>query len=156
MTSEKRKTFPLSPFPFRGFTLIEILVVIAVIGILIALSAVAYQAIRKSSRDTKRRADLQDIRSALELYRTDCRAYPPSLGSSLVGSGAFCGGNTYMQQVPADPIPSSYSYQYRLVGLGYNLCAYLENGSVSVDCNGDSSANDFCGNSLCNFMVSSP
>lgn len=139
----------------RGFTLIEILVVIAVIGILIALSAVAYQAIRKSSRDTKRRADLQDIRSALELYRTDCRAYPPSLGSSLVGSGV-CGGNVYLQQVPADPTPSSYSYQYRLISAGYNLCAYLENGPVGVDCNGDGNANDFCGNSPCNYMVSSP
>lgn len=138
----------------RGFTLIELLVVITLIGILMAIALVSYQGTRKTARDGKRKADLEQIRSALEIYRADCGQYTVSLnfGGSLTGSGV-CAGNTYMALVPQDPLYSTYQYRYARGTLNsYNLCAYLEGGSGSVSgCGGN------CyGGIACNYQVTQP
>lgn len=157
---------------FSGFTLIELLVVISIIGILIALSAVAFQSSRASARDAKRKADLETIRSALEMYKTDCGSYPLSAyldyftrlsGGAFVGpSGLRCEGNTYLSSTPRDPLPEQFMYRYfRSGGSGtpfsYVLCAHLENGGTTIPA-GCSSA---CvaagtGGAGCNYSVSSP
>ena len=54
-----------------GFTLVELLVVIAIIVILISVSLVGLTGSRETARDAKRKADLEAIRSALELYKSD-------------------------------------------------------------------------------------
>ena len=73
----------------RGFTLIELLIVIAIIGIILAISAFGLTGARESSRDAKRKADLETIRGGLELYKSDCNSYPatlPSPGNPLIGT----------------------------------------------------------------------
>ncbi|MCK4588676.1 prepilin-type N-terminal cleavage/methylation domain-containing protein, partial [Candidatus Woesebacteria bacterium] len=60
----------------KGFTLIELLVVISIIGILLALSIFGLQGARKSARDSKRKADIELIRSGIEIYKADCNVYP--------------------------------------------------------------------------------
>jgi prepilin-type N-terminal cleavage/methylation domain-containing protein len=142
-----RKIFTVDP----GFTLIELLVVISIIGILIGLSIFGLQGARQSSRDAKRKADLELIRSGLEIYKADCGAYPSSLsfGSSLVG-GLTC-PNTYISSVPQDPQFPVRNYYYSPDGKGgYVLCAALESGSGSVSGCGGS-----CGQT-CNYQVTSP
>ena len=73
-----------------GFTLIELLVVISIMGILLALSVFGMQDARRASRDGKRKADIEQIRSALEMYKADCGKYPLTAGvvpgSPLTGS----------------------------------------------------------------------
>lgn len=135
----------------RGFTLIELLVVISIIGILIALSGVAFQSARQSARDAVRKTDLADVRSALEVYRTDCGTYPATLtfGAQLVGAESSCSGNVYHSKLPQDPISASYSYKYTLAGSTYTLCARLETGSGDAGCGS-------CGDAVCNYKVTSP
>lgn len=103
-----------------GFTLIEVLVVATIIGILTSIGFVSYQSTQKSSRDGKRKADLEQVRGALEIYRSDNNAYPAGL-STLTPN--------YIQPLPTDP--KGYSYYYnRLTTTTYNLCAYLEGGGT--------------------------
>ena len=71
----------------KGFTLIELLVVISILGVLLALSVFGMQGARQSSRDGRRKADLEQIRSGLEMYRADCNAYPTTLVTTLKGTG---------------------------------------------------------------------
>ncbi len=129
----------------NGFTLIEILVAMTIVAILMAISLVSLTGARKVARDGKRKADLEQIRSALEIYRSDCKTYPSSLtfgaGSSLVGAEADCSGNTYLDEVPNDPMTSSYTYTYnRISDNSYALCSYLEadqdTSYTNSECNG--------------------
>lgn len=143
----------------KGFTLIELMVAITIIGILITISATAYQGANRSSRDAERKSDLEDIRSALEIYRSDCSTYPADGSvapeSPLTGN---CAGsvNTYMSKVPQDPLYGSrgYIYKYQLTSSTYRLCAYLENGSGAVASCGTCGGNPDIVN--CNYSVANP
>jgi len=140
----------------KAFTLIEILVVIAIIGILIGLSLFGLTGARESSRDAKRKADLELIRGAIETYRSDCSTYPLALTSPLVGTtvppSACSTTNVYISALPVDPI-TDYSYRYFSDGIFYEICAYLETSKAStVTCGGAST----CGPKPCNYKVTNP
>ena len=142
----------------RAFTLIELLVVISITGILLGLSVIGLQSARQSSRDAKRKSDLELIRSGLEIYKADCDSYPVTLssGNPLKGSNATASclsTNTYISLVPTDPNSSTNSYSYKSDGVTYTLCAALEQApsptmAPSPTCN-SCTAN-------CNYRVTNP
>lgn len=144
----------------RGFTLIELLVVISIISVLSGLLLVALGGVRAGGRDTRRRGDLEQVRSGLELFRSDCGKYPASLtfGGSLVGDAstpACAAANTYISATPQDPQPVIYSYYYSGSTNSYSLCAYLEttgagaaSGCGSNQCGG--------GTVECNYKITNP
>lgn len=142
---------------WQGFTLVELMVVISIIAILTGMLLVAYQGTRATARDGKRKADLEQIRIALQMYHADCGSYPLvseiSFGGALT-STCLVTPVTYMSQLPTDPNPS-YSYRYE-VGAGrntYQLCTRLETGGASpclTACTGD------CGIEACNYFTCQP
>lgn len=139
----------------KGFTLIELIVTMAIMAILVSVAIFAMRGAQVSSRDARRKADLEQIRSALELYRSDCRRYPESLGTSLQGGGtpASCTG-TYMQTIPQDlgAPNTTYSYVVPSDGSSYKICAALEETPTSTfDTSGCN-----CGSISCNYSVTSP
>lgn len=141
----------------KAFTLIELLVVISIIGVLTAVSIFGLSGARESSRDARRKSDLELIKAGLELYRADCNVYPSSLtaGANLVGTGtptACAVSNVYITGVPSDPIPASRAYVYRTVGNGYEICTALEQTTGTVSCGGVST----CGSVSCNYKVTNP
>jgi len=106
-----------------GFTLIELLIVLAIIGVLSALIMVSFVGVRQRGRDAQRKANIRQIQSALELYRTDQSNYPanlPACGSPLVDPGS--GTTVYMPKIPCDPSSGS-SYQYQGTSTTYTLVA---------------------------------
>lgn len=111
-----------------GFTLIELLIVITIIGILSSLMVVNYIGVRARARDAQRKADLRQIQSALELYRSDAGNYPAAL--LACGSQLAFNGTVYMNKIPCDPTnnaPLIYVYKSALGGTAYTLGACLEN-----------------------------
>ena len=94
----------------RGFTLIEVLVVVAIGGILTAILIANYNDARKNSRDKIRKSDLKTIQLSLELYKAQTSSYPAAL-SSLAP--------TYLPQVPSDP--GGVSYIYTTDGASYKV-----------------------------------
>lgn len=141
----------------RGFTLIELLVVITIVGILIGLSVFGLQGSRESSRDARRKADLELIRSGIEIYKSDCLAYPiatytTNWPSSIVGDGSptSCAvANVYLAP-PTDPSSLERNYYYTSDGTTYTLCASLEQGGGGVPAG--------CGSCTvaCNYKVTNP
>ena len=113
----------------KGFTLIELLVVIMILGVLAALISGNFFTSLKKGRDAKRKADLEQITRALEMYYEDNKAYPDavSFGEQLCHPGAGgCDTKIYMQKLPNDPI-SGKNYEYNLTSGSYRLYACLEN-----------------------------
>lgn len=156
----------------KGFTLIEILITLSIIGLLATISIFGIAGARESARDAKRKADLQNIRSAFELYYSDCGQYPPPVSSKVptsITSGSYTSPparpvscpsnvspsvqNVYLTDVPNDPL-GNVSYDYLRPSLSsYVLCAHLEGGETTADsaCSGLT-----CANGVCNFSVSGP
>lgn len=103
----------------KGFTLLELLVVISIIGILLALGVVAFTTAQRKGRDAKRRADIKALQDGFEQY------YAENSGSyvDVCGAGTeyFPGGQ------PDDPMPD-WSYICTTNATGYIVCAQLETG----------------------------
>jgi general secretion pathway protein G len=83
----------------EGFTLVELLVVISLIGILAAMALVNYRNGVLRSQEAVLRTDLFRMRDAIDQYYADKGKYPSSL-DSLVSDG-------YLRSVPEDPITKS-------------------------------------------------
>lgn len=71
----------------RGFTIVELLIVIVVIGILAAIVIVAFNGIQNRANDTAIRSDLTNLAKKLELYKAENSLYPT--GGSQISSLQF-------------------------------------------------------------------
>ena len=83
----------------RGFTLIELMVVIAIMIILLSLAMPRYQKSILHAQETALREDLHTLRSVIDQYTLDKQKAPQSL-QDLVDAG-------YLKQLPVDPFTKS-------------------------------------------------
>lgn len=142
----------------KGFTLIELLVVVAIIGLLSSVVLASLNGARMKARDTKRMADLSQIRTALEMYFNDYGYYPQSdCGWDCNGyRTSYSSGSwnalaadlkPYIGTLSVDSINSAcppwttgcYSYAYGNVGrttypAQYDLTAQLEDTGSPYRC----------------------
>lgn len=120
------------------------MVVIAIISILVTVGIVSYQKTLQLSRDSRRKADLEQIRQALETYRSENDTYPSTL-SALTPD--------YISSLPTDPKGGSYIYQPGTSPItSYYLCTYLETSSGTTSCTNTCGPNG----ESCNYQVTNP
>jgi type II secretory pathway pseudopilin PulG len=107
-----------------GFTMIELLVVTTIIIVITAIGLVSYTAANRNARNGKRKADLEMVRQALVLYRTDNGSYP----SGSVFNTMMTTINDYTSATTVtDPKNEGvYVYAYTSDGIVFTLTAYLE------------------------------
>ncbi len=86
----------------EGFSLVEILVVIAIIGILATFSSIALNGSRVRARDAQRVAYINQIKTAVELYYSKNSLYPTLITG---GQPLSLNGVKYLDPVPANPTP---------------------------------------------------
>ena len=135
------------PNTSRGFTIIELLVVIVVVGVLAAITLVSFNGIQAKARDSQRLQDVKSIVKALELYKTQNGRYPDEVGT--VGAGGWeissdgtnatnflslLATSSTASKIPVDPkntAPSgldpgnaspNFTYFYHLYGAGASGC----------------------------------
>lgn len=70
-----------------GFTIVELLIVIVVIGILAAITIVSYNGIQGRAQDSRRVSDVTNLRDALELYKIQNNAFPAVTSANTDSSG---------------------------------------------------------------------
>ncbi len=108
-----------------GFTLIELLVVTTIIIILTTIGIVSYRAASMKSRDAKRKTDLETVRQALVLYRSDEGSYPSGNFTAIVGLLNSAG---YLSDdISKFQNPSGNPYVYTPTASGFELTVTLEN-----------------------------
>lgn len=129
----------------KGFTLVELLVVISIIALLSTLAIVALNSARQKSRDAKRVADIKQIQTGLEMYLdgTTTKIYPVAASAIALGAASYACLNQasgfttvnctspIMSYVPADPGSNSYSYT-SASGATYSIVFTLEGASGSL------------------------
>jgi prepilin-type N-terminal cleavage/methylation domain-containing protein len=136
-----------------GFSLIELLVAIAVIATIIGLALPNFLGARARARDARRKAELNQLKTALQLYYNDYKIYPPAANGPgkvnyVAGCGAdgdtlcpaacsvdFAAGGTgcdtvYMTKFPAELGSIMFYYQTNS-GADFCLKGSLENASDS-------------------------
>lgn len=72
----------------RGFTIVELLIVVVVIAILAAITIVAYNGVSRSARESSIKSDLRNTATKIVAYRSEGSAYPSSLDASLRAQSA--------------------------------------------------------------------
>lgn len=123
-----------------GFTLIEILVVVAIIGMISGVVMVSLTTARAKARDVKRKSDLVQLQKALALYENTNNGFPSTGGgwyglSDNGGNRTTTGANqyipglspTFVSQLPTDPRGNTTGwsgYLYRSDGVSFKLLAH--------------------------------
>ena len=113
-----------------GFTLLELLIVIVIIGILALLIIPNITSAPKKARDTKRKTDITTLRKGLEEYFVNNNAYPAQLSDLTTGSAPI------VKTMPTDPknaSPYVYTYTPANSNTTYTLTACLENDQDNGD-----------------------
>lgn len=125
----------------RGFTIIELLVVITIIAVLATLLMSVIYAGKYKARDVKRISDLRTIGTALELYRLDAGHYPVALnwvsdcgraGDNWIPDGTdYSWSSKYIAAMPRDPKQDcskspAQTYEYWSDGQKYQVTTELE------------------------------
>lgn len=136
----------------RGFTIIELLVVVAIIAILTAIVTSNFATSKSKARDAKRVSDIAQIQLALEMVFDKCNAYPEGITlTSAIPldpvSGTFCknlSGTNYflsdfMSVVPKESATQLYTYAKNSTApfVDYVLRAKLENDSSALQDDSD-------------------
>lgn len=124
----------------NGFTLLELIIVMAILSILAVIVTGTFSSSMRRGRDSRRKDDLRSITGALETYYNDKGVYPTgNANGEMVGCGAADAGTCpwggqftdsegtlYMVLIPDDPIDTQ-RYFYVSGGTDYKLYARMEN-----------------------------
>ena len=140
MQNEKRKT------KNTGFTILEILVVLAIGGMILSFVLFGYRDLKAKSRDSTREHDIKQIRNSLDLYVNNAGVFPcEGEGEGIVGADSCLRdallGVGVIPALPIDPLgkisgvcgdSNSYVYCYQVLedGFSYQIRYNLETDSI--------------------------
>lgn len=143
----------------RAFTLIEMLIIVAIIGILAGIAMVTYLNQQVSSRDARRKADLNTIAIALDQYRSDLAneehgSYPKITINKTeeLKNENETNKYRYFSSINNDPLAPDRNYYYSasifvnpntILGKDYKLYAQLEDDSDAMTGDGGQCSNQF-------------
>ena len=141
------KKFRISNFKFqihKGFTLLEMLVVIGIIAVLIGMGAVSYSTAQRKARDAKRKSDLKAIQNSLEQYYSICAYQYPSNYGFLTSGSLVCGSQTVLSSAPKDPLGQPYQCVGTCDASRYTICSPQVNGTSRLETQNCTSGNECC------------
>lgn len=145
----------------KGFTLVELLVVISIMSILTIITVGQFNTARKKARDVQRKGDLNALSKALQMYFADYGEFPDadSINDRWGGEFSDAGGYVYMKVLPTERVDSlpEFCYVVSTDQKSFGLFAMLESttdNDCHMDVDGDQGLYDQCGERYCYSIVS--
>jgi prepilin-type N-terminal cleavage/methylation domain-containing protein len=128
----------------KGFTIVEMLIVLAIVALLVSFVMGLTDDSKKRSRDSRREEDIKEIQNALGLYVVDNHKYPVCGRQVIKRDGTDCLSqalitSNYISSSPTDPLgkdigdcgaADSHVYCYTSDGFGYTLEYALETNEI--------------------------
>ena len=97
--------------PRRGFSLVELMVVMVILGMLVGLAAVRYRSYLISSKQYTAKAQIANIVKAIETFYAQEGRYPTTdEGIQILAEGTAAWPDGYLDKVPTDPWKRPYEY----------------------------------------------
>lgn len=152
-----------------AFTLIELLIVMIIIASLALLLIGNFMSSLAKGRDSKRKADVNQLRQAVEMYYEDKRTYPLQNNATMIKSGTSYinkgktfieNSKTYVGRLPEDP-NSTYEYAYTTDASGsyfrFFTCIENKNDKGEGVSQKGFEGSQICGScGVCKYTISSP
>ncbi len=107
----------------RGFTLIEVMIVVVILGVLAAIVVPKILDRPDEARVQKARQDIRAIEGAVSLYKLDNFDYPDT------GAGLNALAGDYLERVPKDPWGNEYQYLSPGINGSYDIYSFGKDGS---------------------------
>lgn len=98
----------------RGFTLIELMIVVAIIAILAGILIPNFVNARSQAQTAACESNMRSIATALELYYADNQVYPTAAAAAVVPALFTANGVAYLNNTPKDPAAQSATATYSL------------------------------------------
>lgn len=117
----------------NAFTLIELMVAIAILAILATVGLTIFSNVQKSARDARRKADIDSIAQSLENNYDATAGYTTTLNAAWFSAGS----------IPANPTPGGATYYSTILTNAFTLRALLEN-ATSGNCLSVSANDSYC------------
>lgn len=109
-----------------GFTLLEMLIVIGIIGVLVGLGTASYSTAQRKSRDARRKGDIKIIQNSLEQYYSICGYAYPTAASSYSSVICLSPSTAILNPAPNDPKTTTPYPCTGCTGSSYSICASTE------------------------------
>lgn len=90
----------------KGFTIIEVVLVLAIAGLIFLMVFIALPALQRGQRDQQRRNDLSRVQTAIQNYQTNNRNQLPTFNATFISNYLTTGGDSF-----ADPDGTAYTFR---------------------------------------------
>lgn len=113
----------------KGFTIIEVVLVLAIAGLIFLMVFIALPALQRGQRDQQRRNDLSRVQTAIQNYQTNNRNKLPSFDNTFINSYLKAGGDSF-----EDPNGNAYTFKAGSNPTSFDNTIYYTTGAV---CDGE-------------------
>ena len=98
----------------KGFTLVELLIVIVILGILAAIVIARFAGATKESKEANLKGNLRTMRAAIEMFKANSKSnsYPPTITDLVSGTLSDVDNKTFIERVPIDPFHRSQTTSF--------------------------------------------